>query len=302
MVASGVISLRRAETDEDLEAWRRVRIAVLPNERTSSVEELRRAETPERLLLVAELEGELAGSGFANRSDQAGIGSLGPRVLPAARRRGVGTALLRALAEHLVSLGFPRTNAQVDDEGSLAFAARFGFREVDRQLQQVRTIGSREEPPRPPDGIELVTLAERPELSRPVYTELAVEALEDIPVDPPLAISLEDWERDWATFPEGSFVALAGEEIVGCAGLMRDADRADRAEHGLTAVRRDWRGRGVARALKQATIAWAAANGLRELYTWTQRGNENMQGVNERLGYVVRSRSVMVRAPIPLRS
>ena len=83
---------------------------------------------------------------------------------------------------------------------------------------------------------------------------------------------------------------------------MRDADRADRAEHGLTAVRRDWRGRGVARALKQATIAWAAANGLRELYTWTQRGNENMQGVNERLGYVVRSRSVMVRAPIPLRS
>src|SRR5205823_8509321 len=125
---------------------------------------------------------------------------------------------------------------------------------------------------------------DRPELFRRTYYELAHEALADIPVTPALAISLEDWEREWVTFPEGSFVALADGEIVGCAGLMRDPDRPDRAEHGLTAVRRDWRGRGVARALKQATIAWAAANGLRELYTWTQRGNENMQGVNERLG------------------
>jgi mycothiol synthase len=295
-----LISLRPAKTDEDLEAWRRVRMAILPNERAGTVEELRRAETPERLLLVAEADGELVGSGFANRSDQAGIGSLGPRVLPAFRRRGVGTALLRALADHLVALGFPETNALVDDEGSLAFAARFGFHEVDRQVEQVRALAPREEPPRPPDGIELVTLSDRPELAQAVYTELAAEAFADIPVDPPLRVSAEDWERDWVTFPEGSFVALAGSEIVGCAGLMRDPDHLDRAEHGLTAVRRDWRGRGVALALKQATIAWAAANGLRELFTWTQDGNESMQRVNERLGYVVRSRSIMLRAPLPL--
>ena len=69
----------------------------------------------------------------------------------------------------------------------------------------------------------------------------------------------------------------------------------------VSAVRRDWRGRGVAKALKQATIAWAAAGGIRELYTWTQRGNEGMQRVNERLGYVVRSRCVTIRGPVPLR-
>ena len=295
-----MIHLRRAESGADLEAWRRVRIAVVPNERAPSVEELRRVETPDRLLLLAELDRELVGSGLASRSEMAGLGSLAPRVLPQARRQGVGTALLAALAAHLDALGFSEANALVDDAGSLAFAERFGFREVDRQVEQVRTIG-REEPPRVPDGVELVSLAERPDLSEAVYAQVAVEALADIPVSPPLEVSLEDWERGWVSLPEGTFLALAGGDVVGCAGLMLDPDRPDRAEHGLTAVGRAWRGRGVAKALKQATIAWAAGSGIRELYTWTQRGNEPMRRLNERLGYVVRSGCWTVRGPVPLR-
>jgi mycothiol synthase len=295
-----VIRHRRAESDADLEAWRRVRTAVVPNERAPSVEELRRLETPDRLLLLAELDGGLAGSGFADRSDMAGLGSLAPRVLPEARRRGVGAALLEALGAHLAAQGFSEANALVDDDDSLAFAERFGFREVDRQVEQVRTIG-REEPPRAPDGVELVSLAQRPELSTAVYTELAAEALADIPVDRPLEVSLEDWERSWVSLSEGTFLALADGGVVGCAGLMRDDDRLDRAEHSLTAVRRDWRGRGVAKALKEATIAWAAENGIRELYTWTLCGNEPMRQLNERLGYVVRSRCTTVRGPVGLR-
>jgi GNAT superfamily N-acetyltransferase len=65
-------------------------------------------------------------------------------------------------------------------------------------------------------------------------------------------------------------------------------------------VRRDFRGRGVARALKETTIAWASDRGLREIYTWTQTGNENMQAVNERLGYVTRTVSISLRRPLPL--
>jgi GNAT superfamily N-acetyltransferase len=274
---------------------------VLPNERAASVEELRRAATPDRLLLLAELDGELAGSGLASRSEMAGLGSLAPRVLPEARRRGVGTALLRELAAHVAALGFAEANALVEDEGSLAFAERFGFREFDRQVEQVRAVRDEEAQPLVPEGVELVSLAERRDLSSAVYTQLAVEALADIPVSPPLQVSLEDWEREWTSFAEGTFLAIADGEIVGCAGLMRDDDQPGRAEHSLTAVRRDWRGRGVAKALKQATIAWAGANGIRELYTWTQRGNEAMQGLNARLGYVVRSRCLSVRGAVPLR-
>ena len=47
------------------------------------------------------------------------------------------------------------------------------------------------------------------------------------------------------------------------------------AEDGLTVVRRDWRRRGLALALKRLELAWAAANGIREIVTWTQRGNRS---------------------------
>jgi predicted GNAT superfamily acetyltransferase len=73
-----------------------------------------------------------------------------------------------------------------------------------------------------------------------------------------------------------------------------------KAEHGLTVVRRDWRGRGVAAALKERQAAWAVANGLRELVTWTQTGNENMQAVNDRLGYVLGSFSISFTRDLPL--
>jgi mycothiol synthase len=291
--------IREAVTNADLEAWRRVRIAILPNERTASLEELRAMEAPDRLLLLAEVDGDVVGSGATNRSDTSGA-ALFPRVLPAFRRRGIGTALLHALAAHAQAVGHSEAGSLVDDEGSLAFAERFGFRETGRQVEQVRVIGEHEPNPRVPDGVTLLSVAERPELRLRTYHELALQAFEDMPTPEPISITPERWEREWVTWPEGSFVALAGDEIVGCAGLIPDEDRPDRAENSLTAVRREWRGRGLARALKERTIAWAAENGLREIYTWTQTGNENMRAVNERLGYVTRDVTISVRRRLPL--
>jgi mycothiol synthase len=294
-----MIQVRQAKSDADLEAWRKVRIAVLPNERTASVEELRRTATAESLMVLAEAGGEVLGCGVAGRSDLAGQGFVAPRVLPQARRRGVGTALLRVLADHVQALGFDRAGTMVDDPGSLAFAEHFGFREVGRDVEQVRTVG--EEPwPKAPGGLEIVSLADRPDLFARLYHELALEAFEDFALDQPLQVSPEDWEREWITWPEGSFVALAGDELVGCAGLLKDQDRPDRAENSLTAVRRDWRRRGLASVLKQTTLAWAAEHGLAEIYTWTQRGNEAMQTVNEKLGYVTRTVCIRVRGDLPL--
>ena len=47
-------------------------------------------------------------------------------------------------------------------------------------------------------------------------------------------------------------------------------------------------------------LAWAQRHGFREVVTWTQRGNEGMRGVNERLGYEYRDVSVTMVAPLPL--
>ena len=84
------------------------------------------------------------------------------------------------------------------------------------------------------------------------------------------------------------------------AGLLDDDDHPARAENLLTAVRRDLRGRGIGRALKQHALHCAAARGLTEIYTWTQTGNEAMQELNRSLGYVDRDVIVSVRAPLPL--
>ena len=290
--------IRPAETDADLEAWRRVRLAVIPHERAPSVAEMRAMSTHETLYLLAEVDGEVAGSGMAGRSsfDYAG---LHPRVLPGHRRRGVGTAMLRALADHAVDRGFTEAGTLVDDAGSLVFAERFGFREVDRQIEQRRTIGT-EPAPDIPEGIGVVTVADRPELWSQAYDPFALEAFAAMATFRPVIVTREQWERDWLSWPEAMFLALDGDEIVGCAGLEYDPDRPDRAEQSLTAVTTRWRRRGLATALKRLTLAFAAEHGVREIYTWTQRDNADMRALNEGLGYRYGVESITVRGPIPL--
>jgi mycothiol synthase len=294
-----VIELRPCENDADLEAWRRVRIAVTPYERTDSVEELRRQMSPERLLLLAYRDGVLAGSGAGGKGDTAG-GFAIPRVLPEHRRRGVGTKLLHTLAEHVETLGLPDVGGHADDEGAVAFGRRFGFEEVGRQVEQVREVAADEPWPVVPEGISVVSAAERPELIGRLYRELALDAFADMPTPRKVEITPEQWESEWVTWPEATFVAFAGGELVGMAALLQDVDQPERAEHALTTVRRDFRDRGLARLLKETTIAWASERGLREIYTWTQTGNENMRAVNEKLGYVTRTVSISLRRPLPL--
>ena len=293
-----MITIRPATTDADLEAWIQVRRAVVPYESAGTVAEHRARESEERLLLLAELDGELAGSGLADRSYMAGRFGIAPRVLPGFRRRGVGTAVLRELVAHAERFGVPEASALVDDDGSRAFAERFGFREADRQVEQVKVLGD-EQPAELPPGIEVVTIAERPSLLEEAYP-LACEGYADFATDAPASVSLEDWLREEATLPGGSFAALAEGEVVGYSGLMAH-DNPGVAEDGLTVVRRDWRRRGLARALKGLELHWAAQNSVREVVTWTQRGNEGMRRLNELLGYEYRAISLTMCAPLPLR-
>jgi mycothiol synthase len=302
VMGSSSVRVRPVETDADLDAYVAVANEAVPDDIPWDVRQQRerRERDPRRLYLLAVVDGAPVAVGFAGPSDNAERGFVAPRVLPASRRRGIGTALILELAAHLDQLGFDVAGAHVDgnDDGSLAFARRFGFEEIDRQVEQVRTIGD-EPPAEPPAGVEFVTVAERPELLREAYP-LGVQGWADMATAEAVTISLEDWLADEATVPAGSFVALADGEIVGYSGLCRLGDDATLAEDGLTVVRADWRRRGLATALKRAELRWAAENGIREIVTWTQRGNDGMRAANERLGYVYRAVSVTMRGPIPL--
>jgi GNAT superfamily N-acetyltransferase len=292
------IAIRPATTDADLEAFNDVRRVVVPNESVPTLELLRAAEAPERLLLLAESGGQVVGSGVADRSHITG-GYLAPRVLPEHRRRGVGSALLRVLLDHLVNHGFGSAGTSVEDDASHAFALHHGFEEVDRQVEQVRTL-TPDEPDAPPyEGVDFWTVAQRPELLQRSFA-LAQQGYADMVLKTgPAVVPIEEWLREEATLPAGSFVALEHGIIVGYAGLLAWTDEETLAENGLTVVDRRWRGRGLATALKRRQLAWAAANGIREIVTWTQEGNEAMQRVNVQLGYTARSISRTMRRDLP---
>ena len=285
-------------TDDDLEAWRAVRIAVVPGERCLSLAELREQDSATRLLLLAVEDGTVVGSGIADRAETAGAGFAAPRVLPEYRRRGFGSALLRALAEHCTGLGLPMLQASVDDEAFLAFTEQFGFVEVDREIEQVRSVGDERPPSALPAGVDEVTLSERPELWAACFETFGKQVLADFALHTPLEISAEQWDTTWRGHP--MFLAVHQGDVIGCAGLNRDTDQPERAENALTAVRRDWRGHGIASHLKRRTLHWAALNGVGELYTWTQAGNASMLRLNEHLGYVTAQTGITVSRALPL--
>jgi mycothiol synthase len=294
---ASVIEIGPVESDADLEAWATLKSRIVPEEPVTA-DQLRSYHAPERILVLATLDGELAGCGVADRSHFPGRAFVAPRVLPEKRGRGVGTALFHHLVAYARELGVEGLTTFVDgdDAQSRDFAARRGLVEVDRQIEQVREVAD-EPPPQPPDGVTFESLGQRrEELLREAFA-VATEAYADMPLPDTITVPLEEWLNDEATLPAGSFVARAGGVVVGYAGLLERAESGT-AEHGLTAVRRDWRGRGVGQALKRAELHWASANGLRQLVTWTQRGNEAMQTLNRRLGYVDRTIVLTMQGPL----
>ncbi|UFN44532.1 GNAT family N-acetyltransferase [Nocardioides okcheonensis] len=293
------LEITACRTDADYEAWRSVRLAVLPYERCDPADELRRQdERATRLMLVAREDGVVVGSGLADLSDSAGTGSVAPRVLPGYRRRRIGTALLERLAHHLEAHDLMRVRATVDDDDSLAFAHCLGFEDTDHEVEQTRAVVDLPPVPDAPEGVEVVLASERPGLWEASYDRFGREATGDFALSTALDVTPDRWATSWLGDP--MFLALHDGEVVGCAGLEVDTDVTDRAENALTAVRRDWRGRGLAIHLKLLALHWAAEHGIAEVYTWTQDGNAAMRTLNTRLGYATTRRSTMVARALPL--
>ena len=285
--------IRRAETDADLAAYCGVWNAITPREPTRLEDVRRRLERqPERLYLVAFDGDQVAGLGFCGPSQSPERTAIVVGVLPDHRRRGIGSALFDLALAHAGGLGRPQVSGMVfeDDPGSIAWVVNRGFEENGRQVELSRELASAEAEPQAPDGVELT------ELNKSRHTEayeVWAECYPDMPLSPPIpAPTYDEWLEEEVCGPI-TLLALDDGRVVGAAALMERVDWL--AEHGLTAVRRSHRGRGIATALKQALIHWAAANGYRELTTWTQDGNAAMQAVNLKLGYRPRPAVINVR-------
>ena len=269
----------RAVTADHVEAWERASIATID--------------------LLGTVGGVDAGSGAGSiNRGEAHVATLIVTVLPAHRRRGVGSALFTALTawaadEDVAEL---EVTADADDVESIGFAHRRGFTEHSRELGLALELDARElTPVAPPAGTDIALLAARPELAEGVY-DVAAEALPDIPGN-------EDWKappfEDFAaSHLRGEiFVAVAGGEVVAYAKLRARPDGRT-FDHGMTAVKRNARGRGIASALKRAQIVWAKEHGVERLTATNEERNAPMRRVNESLGYRPAPGRVFLRRPV----
>jgi GNAT superfamily N-acetyltransferase len=209
-------------------------------------------------------------------------------VVPDARRRGVGSAMLAEVSRHARDFGKESVQGEVkeSDTESRAFLERRGFVKVGAEKALVLELATHEPAPvDPPEGVRIVTRVEEPDRLEEMYV-VAVEGDEDIPGSTG-GQPFEDWRAHEIDKPnrrpELMFLALAGDEVVGYAGLQAYDEQ---AFHGLTVTRRDWRRRGVAIALKRAEIAAAKEAGFQRLLTESEERNEPMRLLNERLGFV----------------
>jgi mycothiol synthase len=305
-----VVEIRACADAGDEQLSLEVYNAVWPHD-AITMDEVRhfKAATTDHTDLIAWIDGEPAGSAFAaimpHRPDLVMVLST---VLSEHRGRGAGTALYGAISDWTRERGLDLLEAVVSDEDpeSLAWAERRGFAE-DRREKGVALRLAEIEPPavEPPAGIEIVSWAERPDLARGIY-EVALEASPDVPGwEDEIPEPFEDWlvndMQGSGDKPEATFLALAGDEVVGYAKFSLTAAQPTTAHHDLTGIKRAWRGRGIARALKATQIRWAKENGYEQLQTRNDERNAPIRHLNREFGYEPTIGRIYLRGPLSAR-
>ena len=293
--------------EDELDRWVATTRAALDEADTAEGYADWKRQARETIWLLATEGGRDVGTaiGIGGWHSPEGVARGEVRVVPDARGRSIGSDLLSELAAWAIDLSYFELMGPVKevDDTSLAWAERRGFVEVGRNSLLTLDLTAIDAPVvEPPDGIEIVSWAERPAAARGMY-EVACEAYPDIPGEEDAEMASYD---EWLSMdmqgagdrPEATFIALAQDEVVAYAKLALSRARPVVAMHDITGVRRAWRGRGIARALKAAEIAWAKESGFERLETQNEERNEPIRKLNERYGYVVTPGSVTVRGRI----
>jgi GNAT superfamily N-acetyltransferase len=301
------LAIARAQNDHDLEDMIEVRRAANPERTPPRIENLRHSMGRARNTFLIAREGPRpAACGFVWTDLQGAYAEAHLVVVPEARGRGIGAAVLTELGAVARADGKAELEgeARADDDASRAFLEHRGYRVVGGEqwlaldLEDADSFAAE-----PPPGVSIVTRAERPDLTDALFA-IAQEGVADIPgsrgpgtYEQFLSIEIERPTRRAEYF----FIALAGDEPVGYATLD---DFGRDAHNGLTAVKRAWRRRGVATALKRTQIAAAKHAGFRRLVTASEERNIAMRSLNAKLGYRPEPslNTVVLRGPADVRS
>lgn len=259
-----------------------------------------------KLRLVALDSGRVVGYGQVNHMRWAFVPTkyrVDITVLPDVRGRGHGTALYEELAAAVAERG-ARALASAAKESmtdGVRFLTKRGYREVKRDWEsrlfvkgfdftRFGTADGRVAQ----QGIRIATLADEMERDPGALQkafELNEECRMDIPsVDPPTPHTFDEFRREDIDAPnallDAFYLAIDKDgRYLGVSNLFRSLDDPTFIWQGITGVRRDARGKGIAMALKLRTVRYAIDNGIEHIKTWNDVHNRPMLSINEAMGF-----------------
>ncbi|MGW1540322.1 GNAT family N-acetyltransferase [Streptomyces sp. NPDC002309] len=305
----------RPDVPADVEGFARVRRLALPFllvTPASVVHHLTRNHPDAHFRsLVAEQDGEVVGTaqvGMAPQSTEPGQGSLNVYVHPGHTGHGAGSLLVRTAEEHLAAHGATKLLSWVLDEPAhRAFAERRGYR-ASRSAHFLRLdLAHGTLPPLqdPPPGVELRTAADWADDPRPLFA-LDAETTSDEPSDVETEFTdyeawiEETWKHPLLDLDLTSVVVVDGRpaafSVVHTDGTLPHSRTRASGETpiatAMTGTARAFRGRGLAKLAKNASLHRARAAGCTEAFTGNDTGNGPMLAINKWLGYDIRATEV----------
>ena len=224
------------------------------------------------------------------------------RVLPEYGRRGIGAHLYAQLLADLQTCGASAMLLELDDTLAELRPAleRRGFQALlqswfftlDPRTCDLAAFAAPDQRLR---GLHFTTLAD--ELAQgadwllPLH-QLYAAVAGDVPIPGhPHAAPPPEWLAQQArglpiSLPDAFFIVRDGPRYVGMSYLHRDVEASDQLLQRITAIHADYRGRGIALALKLKTIEYAQQHGFHAIHTAVESNNPSMLAINAKLGFV----------------
>ncbi len=232
--------------------------------------------------------------------ERPGLFRLDIVVEPAWRGQGIGGRLFSDALGVAQAHGAQtvETSVRDNDPASLAFAERRGYTLARHTFESSLDLTMFDEAPfaaaverAAAQGIRFFSLADLPEVTedarRKLY-DMNREAALDNPGNEGAFPPFEQFcqyvfDARWYR-ADGQILAADGDRWVGLAAVAFYPDQGY-AYNAFTGVARDYRGRGLAQALKLLAIRRAIADGLRYIRTDNDARNGPMLAINRKLGY-----------------
>jgi len=249
---------------------------------------------------VAEINKEIVGLGEFSlmKYYQEGLFYIKVYVRPDKQKQGIGNSIYNFLLNELKKLNAKSLVTYIlsEHKNGIDFAIKKGFNEVERYYElelnvNEANVNELEESLRnvTKEGIEIINLNEKIDYFK-LY-QLIIEILRDIPSPFKYTpLSFNEWKEDFLKNPyrinEAFFIAKYKDNYIGLSSLSKENNEI--VNQGLTGIIKEYRNKGIAKALKLKIINYAKEKKYKIIRTWNSSVNIPILNLNKKIGFKIK--------------